>query len=77
MRLSATYDNVVNELSQNEWLDLYIPHIDVKEYVGIERTEDAERTVIETAKRSVGIISQSSKSANAGCYIIHIEQSGK
>lgn len=43
-------DNVVNELfKQNEWLDLYIPHIDVKEYVGIERTEDAERTVIETA----------------------------
>lgn len=46
----STYDNVVNELfKQNEWLDLYIPHIDVKEYVGIERTEDAERTVIETA----------------------------
>ena len=45
-----TYDNVVNELfKQNEWLDLYIPHIDVKEYVGIERTEDAERAVIETA----------------------------
>ena len=46
----STYDNVVNELfKQNEWLDLYIPHIDVKEYVGIERTEDAERAVIETA----------------------------
>ena len=46
----STYDNVVNELfKQNEWLDLYIPHIDVKEYMGIERTEDAERAVIETA----------------------------
>ena len=40
----STYDNVVNELfKQNEWLDLYIPHIDVKEYVGIERTEDSRK----------------------------------
>ena len=51
----STYDNVVNELfKQNEWLDLYIPHIDVKEYVGIERDRgQAERTVIETANEEI------------------------
>lgn len=47
----STYDNVINELfKQNEWLDLYIPHMNVTEYSGIERTQNAERTVIETAK---------------------------
>lgn len=54
----STYDNVVNELfKQNEWLDLYIPHIDVKEYVGIGENRGRRKGGYRNCKRSVGIIS--------------------
>ena len=47
----STYDNGINELFKSKTNGLICPYsiLMSREYVGIERTEDAERAVIETA----------------------------